>query len=70
MLFSFLICLEAVPEETREWKPDTAPQAMVTKRKGNRVCPLTVKPEKAGRLTSGRAAKTPMTAATIMATSR
>ena len=49
MLRSFLICLEAVPEETREWNPETAPQAMVTKRKGNRLWPLTIKPEKLGR---------------------
>ena len=36
MFFSFLICLEAVPEATREWKPDTAPQAMVTNSAGNK----------------------------------
>ena len=34
--FSFLICLDAVPEETSEWKPETAPQAMVTNQVGNR----------------------------------
>ena len=36
MFFSFLICLLAVPEDTSAWKPDTAPQAMVTNRVGNR----------------------------------
>ena len=30
MFFSFLICLDAVPEDTSEWKPETAPQALVT----------------------------------------
>ena len=35
MFFSFLICLDAVPEDTSEWKPETAPQAMVTNRIGN-----------------------------------
>ncbi len=44
MFFSFLICLDAVPEETREWKPDTAPQAMVTNRIGNRYWPSTLNP--------------------------
>ena len=31
---SHLSCLDDVPEETRQWKPETAPQAMVTNRKG------------------------------------
>lgn len=31
---SHLSCLEEVPEETRQWKPEMAPQAMVTKRNG------------------------------------
>ena len=29
MFFSLLICLEAVPEDTSEWNPDTAPHAIV-----------------------------------------
>ena len=37
--FSFLICLEAVPEDTNAWNPDTAPQAIVTNRTGNKCCP-------------------------------
>ncbi len=32
---SHLSCLDEVPDETRQWKPETAPHAMVTKRKGN-----------------------------------
>ena len=36
MFFSFLICLLAVPEDTSAWKPDTAPQAIVTNRVGNK----------------------------------
>ena len=27
-------CFEVVPEETRPWKPEIAPQAIVMKRKG------------------------------------
>ena len=30
------LALEEVPEETRLWKPDTAPQATVTNKIGNR----------------------------------
>ena len=70
MSFSFLICFEAVPEETREWNPDTAPQAIVTKRIGNSIWPSTLKPVKAARFTSGLETNTPMTAAAIMNISR
>ena len=34
--FSFDIVLEEVPEDTRLWKPETAPQATVTNKIGNR----------------------------------
>lgn len=34
--FSLEMVLEDVPEETRLWKPDIAPQATVTNRIGNR----------------------------------
>ena len=34
---SFSSNLGVVPEEIREWKPDTAPQAMVMNRNGNKV---------------------------------
>ena len=43
MFFSFLICLDAVPEDTSEWKPETAPQAIVTNKIGNIYCPSTLK---------------------------
>ena len=33
--FSLSSCLAVVPEETREWKPEIAPQAMVVNRTGN-----------------------------------
>ena len=33
--FSFSIIFGVVPDETSEWKPETAPQAMVMNRKGN-----------------------------------
>ena len=34
--FSLLICFDDVPDDTREWKPDTAPHAMVTNKVGNK----------------------------------
>ena len=34
--FSLLMVLEEVPEDTRLWKPETAPQAMVTNKVGNK----------------------------------
>ncbi len=37
MCDSFATCFEVVPEQTRPWKPEQAPQAMVTKRKGKSV---------------------------------
>ena len=71
---NLLYCFPEKSEYEREAIIDamyaSAPQAMVTKRKGKSVWPLTVKPENAGRFTSGRAANTPITAATIMAISR
>ncbi len=43
-------CFEVVPEQTSPWKPEHAPHAMVTKRKGKSepVSPGTVQPLKAG----------------------
>ena len=70
MFFSFLICLDAVPEDTREWKPETAPQAIVTNRIGNIYCPSTLKLVKAFRLQEGLATNTPITAPTIIKISR
>ena len=57
---------EDVPEETSEWKPETAPQAIVTKRIGKRSSPFTSKPTKAGSLISGFSKKTPTAANAIM----
>ena len=70
IFFSFLICLDAVPEDTREWNPDTAPQAIVTKRIGNIYCPSTLNPLKEFRLQEGLEINTPAIAATIINTSR
>ena len=62
--------LEEVPEETRLWKPETAPQAMVTKRMGKRGLFATVKPLKAGILMVGLPTRIPTTPARIMPRSR
>ena len=70
MSFSFLTCFEAVSEETRLWKPETAPHATVTKRIGNMDPVAAVKPVKAGRFIVGLETKIPITAAAIMATRR
>ena len=43
---SFSIIFGVVPEAMRAWKPDTAPQAMVMNRNGNRV------PDQAGPVPS------------------
>ena len=66
MSFSLATIFEEVPELTREWKPDTAPQAIVTKRMGKRSRFLTSKPTKAGILSVGFLTKTPRTPQTIM----
>jgi len=52
------------------WKPETAPQAMVTKRNGNIGSPLTVNPLKAGRFMLDRATKIPITAPSIITISK
>ena len=63
--------LDDVPEDTRLWKPETAPQAMVMNRMGNSGWPFTVKPTKAGiPLMEGFVTKTPMTPPAIMPSSR
>ena len=64
------MAFEDVPEDTRLWKPETAPQAIVMKRIGNSGLPLTSKPTKAGILTDGLAAMTPMTPPATMPSSR
>src|ERR1039458_9411398 len=56
--------LDVVPEDTSEWKPEMAPQAMVTKRNGNSL-PLMMGPPpwmnwvNAGKRKSGWTMKTP-----------
>ena len=69
MSFSFSTVLEEVPEETRPWKPETAPQATVTNRMGNMVPSFSlVKPVKTGRFMVGWATSRPTAAPMIMAT--
>ena len=70
-------CLEVVPEETREWKPEMAPQAMVVKSTGKMGLPapvsglVTTKVLTAGRLSmEGWARNTATTARASMAYSR
>ena len=65
--FSESSCLEVVPEPIREWKPDTAPQATVMNRVGNRVVPVTpFQPTKAGSSTVMLEPKIPTTATIII----
>ena len=70
MSVSLAIILEDVPEDTRLWKPDMAPQAIVTKRIGKRSSPFTSQPTKAGMLMVGFVTNTPTTPAMIMPKSR
>ena len=67
---SFSTCLEAVSEDTSEWKPETAPHATVTKRIGKREPADVMNPENAGRSIGGLDAKIPTTAAAIIAMRR
>jgi hypothetical protein len=57
------ICLEVVPEQTRPWNPEQAPQAMVTNRKGNSIpkVPGPDQPRKEACLTSKCPKKIPTT---------
>ena len=67
MSFSFSMVLEEVPEDTRLWKPETAPQATVTKRIGNKSPRLSLwKPVYTGRFMVGWATRMPTTAPRIM----
>ena len=66
MSASFEIIFELVPLETRLWKPETAPQAIVTKRIGKSGWFLTSKPTKAGSSIDGLMTMTPITPAAIM----
>ena len=66
MSLSFSTCFDAVSDETSEWKPDTAPHAIVTKRIGN-IEPIDdVNPVNAGSSIFGFDTKIPTTAAAIM----
>ena len=59
--------LEDVPEDTRLWKPETAPQATVTKRIGNIVPSFALlNPVYTGRFIEGCATTRPTAAPTIM----
>ena len=68
---SLRIILGVVPEEMSEWKPDTAPQAMVMNRKGKRL-PDQTGPEpsvnwvNAGILSSGETKMTPMASPAVV----
>ena len=60
--FSLSICLDEVPEETSEWKPEIAPHATVTNSSGNRGLPLEgMKLVKAGMLIVGLETNRPTT---------
>ena len=60
--FSFASSFGVVPDDTSEWKPDTAPQAMVMNTNGNRL-PLKIGPVpsmnrvSAGIFTSGESTR-------------
>ena len=66
MSFSLLIVLEDVPEDTRLWKPETAPQAIVTNKVGNKLLPPTLNPLNAFNCMEGCATMTPTTAPMII----
>ena len=51
--FSLLTVFEDVPDDTRLWKPETAPHAIVTNSVGNRYESLTLKPLNALRFIDG-----------------
>ena len=61
--------MEDVPDDTRLWNPDTAPQATVTNRIGKRVPRLSFwNPVNAGRFMDGCAKISPSTAPAIIPT--
>jgi hypothetical protein len=66
--FSLSSCLAVVPEPTREWKPEMAPQATVMNSTGKSwLLPvMPPKPVKAGRVMAGCAVKMPTMARRIM----
>ena len=65
--FSFAMVFEEVPDDTRLWNPETAPQATVTNRIGNRSPDAALwKPVYIGRFIFGCATTSPTTAPRIM----
>ena len=66
MSFSFSTVFEDVPEETRLWKPETAPQATVTNRMGNIEPREVLKLVKAGKFIVGCATRRPTAAPAII----
>ena len=59
--------LEDVPEDTRLWKPETAPQATVTNRIGNISPSFSLwNPVNAGKFMAGCATRRPTTAPMII----
>ena len=60
---------EEVPEDTRLWKPETAPHAIVTNNVGNNPLPFTLKPLNAFNCICGCATTTPTTAPMIIPSS-
>ena len=68
--FSLLTVLDDVPEDTRLWNPETAPQAIVINNVGNKLFPPTLNPLNAGKFIAGCATNTPRTAPMIIPTNR
>ena len=69
---SFSMSLGVVPEETRAWKPERAPHAMVMKRKGKSdpakagPVPVLANSVTAGICATGRAMRMPTASRTIV----
>ena len=53
MSFSLLTVLDDVPEDTKLWNPETAPQAIVINNVGNKLFPPTLNPLNAGKFIAG-----------------
>ena len=52
-MFSLSNCLDVVPDEISEWKPETEPQATVMNNTGNTKLPLASNAVKACNCTDG-----------------
>ena len=64
--FSLDICFDVVPDDTREWNPEIAPQAIVTKSAGN-IVPVAKSPFDAGAVKLPRKAGISMLALPVSA---